>query len=80
MSSNKNEDEIVGLSHKNIRQDILLFKEEVLKDIKVVQKEFSNKFDKMEDLLKDQILSYESKVNFFFYRIKNLSNYISFDR
>ena len=80
MSSNKNEDDIVGISHKNIRQDILLFKEEVLKDIKVVQKDFSKKFAQMEDLLKNQILSFESKVNFFEQRIKNFSNSISFDR
>ena len=80
MSSNKNEDEIFGISQKNIRQDILLFKEEVLKDIKMVQKEFSNKFAKMHDLLKDQINLYESKVNTFEQRIKNLSNLISSDR
>ena len=80
MSSNKNDDEIFGISQKNIRQDILLFKEEVLKDIKIVQKEFSNKFSKMQDLLKDQINIYESKVNTFEQRIKNLSNLVSSDR
>ena len=80
MTSNKNEDEIVGISHKNIRQDILLFKEEVLKDIKVVQREFSNKFSKMEDILKEQILAYELKVSNFEERMKNLSNSFSFDR
>ena len=65
MTLNKNNDEILELSQKNIRQDMLLFKEEVLKDIKNVQKVFSVKFAKMEDLLKEQINLYESKVNSF---------------
>ena len=80
MTSNKNDDEIFGISQKNMRQDILLFKEEVLKDIKAVQKQFSNKFAKMEDLLKNQINIYETKVNTFEQRIKNLSDLISSDR
>ncbi len=80
MTLNKNNDEILELSQKNIRQDMLLFKEEVLKDIKNVQKVFSVKFAKMEDLLKEQINLYESKVNSFDQRIKNLSNLISSDR
>ena len=79
MTSNKNE-ELLGMPQKNIRQEILLFKEEVLKDIKVVQKEFSNKFSKMEDILKEQILAYELKVSNFEERMKNLSNSFSFDR
>ena len=82
MNSNKNENELLGLglSPKAIRQDLLLFKEEVLKDIKVVQKEFTNKFGRMEDILKEQINIYESKVNTFEQRIMNLSNLISADR
>ena len=82
MSSNKNENELLGLglTPKAIRQDLLLFKEEVLKDIKIVQKEFANKFGKMEDILNEQINVYESKVNTFEQRIMNLSNLISADR
>ena len=80
MTSNKNDDEILGISQKNIRQDILIFKEDVLKDIKIVQKDFSSKFDKMEDLIKEQMSIYESKVNSFEHRINNLSNLISADR
>ena len=80
MTSNKNDDEILGISPKNIRQDILLFKEDVLKDIKRVQKEFSNKFGKMEDLIKEQMNIYDSKVNSFEHRINNLSNLISADK
>lgn len=82
MSSNKNDNELLGfgLSPKAIRQDLILFKEEVLKDIKVVQKEFANKFGRMEDILKEQINVYESKVNNFEQRIMNLTNLISADR
>ena len=80
MTSIKNDDEIVKLSQKNLRQDILLFKEEVLKDIKMVQRDFSNKFNKMEDILKEQINLYESKVGVFDQKLKNLSNLISNDR
>ena len=50
------------------------------KDIKVVTKEFSVKFTKMEDLLKEQIKEYEKKVMNFEQRIMNLSNLISSDR
>ena len=80
MASSKNVDEILTLSPMAIRQDILLFKEEVLKDIKVVTREFSMKFSKMEDLLKEQIKAYENKVTTFEQRIMNLSNLISSDR
>jgi hypothetical protein len=57
MSSNKNDNEFLGLglTPKALRQDLILFKEEVLEDIKTVQKEFSNKFGKMEETLKTQI-------------------------
>ena len=82
MSSNKNDNELIGLglTPKAIRQDLILFKEEVLKDIKDVQKEFTNKFGKIEETLKKQINIYESKVNNFEYRINNLSNSISSDK
>ena len=80
MASNQKVDEILSLSPMAIRQDILLFKEEVLKDIKVVTRDFSIKFTKMEDLLKDQIKAYENKVVNFEQRIMNLSNLISSDR
>jgi len=80
MASNQKGDEILSLSPMAIRQDILLFKEEVLKDIKVVTREFSVKFTKMEDLLKEQIKAYENKVSNFEQRIMNLSNLISSDR
>ena len=80
MTSNKNEDEIVGLSNKNIRKEILLFKEEILKDIKGIQKEFSNKFNNLDNTLKEQINLYEIKVNTFEQKIRNLSNLIANDR
>ena len=82
MSSNKNDNELIGLglTPKALRQDLILFKEEVLTDIKSVQKEFTNKFSKMEETLKSQINIYESKVNNFEQRIMNLSNSISSDK
>lgn len=80
MASNQKVDEILSSSPMAIRQDILLFKEEVLKDIRVATKEFSIKFTKMEDLLKEQINAYENKVINFEQRIMNLSNLISSDR
>jgi len=82
MSSNKNDNELIGLglTPKALRQDLILFKEEVLKDIKSVQKEFTYKFSKMEETLKSQINIYESKVNNFEQRIMNLTNSISSDK
>ena len=82
MSSNKNDNELagLGLTPKGLRQDLILFKEEVLKDIKVFQKEFTYKFNKMEETLKTQINVYESKVSNFEQRIKSLSNSISSDK
>ena len=80
MNTNKNDNEVFGITQKSIRQDILLFKEEVLKDVKVAQREFANKFTKMEDILKEQINIYESKINTFEHRIKNLSTLITSDR
>jgi len=80
MNENKKDEELLKLSQKSIRQDILLFKEEVLKDVKNSERQFKKKFGLMEDLLKEQMDAYELKVKSFEERIMNISNLVSSDR
>ena len=80
MTSNKNDDEIFGISQKNMRQDILLFKEEVLKDIKSSIAKITTKHDLEKDDFLQKFLKTESKIETLFNKVVALSNSISIDK
>ena len=76
MNENKN-DSILGLSPKNIKMDLLLFKDDILKDIRNIQKSLDSKYLKAEENLTSKITKFESKISIFEQTIFELSKKIS---
>ena len=74
----KKKDYILG-SHQSIKMDILYFKDDILKDMRSIQKSLDSKYMKAEDNLNLKINSFESKINLFEKKIFELSNKINTD-
>lgn len=74
----RKKDDILG-SQKSIKMDILIFKDDILKDMRNIQKSFDLKYMRAEDNLKVKISSFESKINLFEKKIFELSNKINTD-
>ncbi len=64
MNENKNEG-IPGLSKQSIKMDILLFKDDILKDMREIQRTLDRKYLKTEDNLNSKINMFETKINIF---------------
>ena len=76
--SNENE-EPFALNQKNIKNDMLHFKNEMLKDLKNMQKTITEKFDISNSVLKDKLESYDRKLNLFNDKIIQISNLVATD-
>ena len=74
----KKKDDILG-SHQSIKMDILYFKDDILKDMRSIQKSLDSKYMKAEDNLNLKINNFESKINLFEKKIFELSNKINTD-
>ena len=74
----KKKDDIFG-SPQSIKMDILYFKDDILKDMRSIQKSLDSKYMKAEDNLNLKINSFESKINLFEKKIFELSNKINTD-
>ena len=79
MNENKNEG-IPGLSKQSIKMDILLFKDDILKDMREIQRTLDRKYLKTEDNLNSKINMFETKINIFEKKIFELSNKINIDK
>ena len=75
-----NENEPFSLSSKNIKMDLLHFKDDILKDIKEMQKNISDKFNISNNILKEKLESYDTKLNLYNEKIVQLSNLIIEDK
>ena len=76
--SNENE-EPFALNQKNIKNGMLHFKNEMLKDLKNMQKTITEKFDISNSVLKDKLESYDRKLNLFNDKIIQISNLVATD-
>ena len=76
----KNKNDPFALNSKNIKMDLMLFKNDILKDIKTMQKNFSDKFNISNNVLKEKLESYDSKLNLYNEKIIQLSNKIIEDK
>jgi len=74
----KKKDDILG-SHQSIKMDILIFKDDILKDMRSIQKSLDLKYKKAEDNLNIKINDFESKIVLFEKKIFELSNKINTD-
>ena len=74
------EDPIVGISAKNMKNDILLFKEETLKDFKMAQKKANDNYKVLNLELKERLDSYEQRIKNYEAKILELSKLINTDK
>ena len=77
MSKNKSEENLISINtpidkilpnNQNMKQDILKFKDEILREIKLVKKSFTEKYDFFELMTKEKFSKYDSE--FFSYTEK----------
>ena len=71
---------ILDISEKSIKTDMLHFKEELLKDMKISQKKYYEKLYEMDDSLKKKLENYDNKISAFETKILELSKLIQTDK
>ena len=69
-------DVIVELKPESIKKDIIYFKEEVLKEIKILEKNLFQKSKEANEMLKDKLTTFDIKINLLKDNINTLSNRI----
>ena len=77
--NNENESPF-SMNQKNIKADILHFKDDVLKDMKNMQKIIAEKFEMTNNLLKEKLESYDKKINLYNEKIVQISNQVITDK
>ncbi len=80
MTSKENNDPILGLNTKSMKNDILMFKNETLKDFKEAQKKVSEKYKYLDLEVKEKLNSYEQRITTYENKIIELSNLINTDK
>ena len=80
IKENSINDPIIGLNMNNIKKDLLLLKEEALKDFVEIQKKVSDKYSKLDEMITGKIYDYEERLNYFEFKILQLSKIISSDK
>ena len=67
------------VNQKNLKNDMIHFKDDVLKDMKNIQKNISEKFEMTNNLIKDKLESYDRKMNLYSEKLAQLSNLVVTD-
>ena len=81
-NENRNEkikEEPFVVNQKNLKNDIIHFKDDVLKDMKSIQKNISEKFEMTNNLIKDKLESYDRKMNIYNEKLAQLSSLVVTD-
>ena len=81
-NENKNEkikEEPFVVNQKNLKNDMIHFKDDVLKDIKYMQKNITEKFEMTNNLIKEKLESYDRKMNLYNEKLAQLSNLVVTD-
>ena len=79
MSEINNDTKILGLTPSNIKMDLLRFKDDILKDLRIVQKSLDQKYSRVDDYLKERLNKFDLKISAFEKKISELSNLIITD-
>lgn len=74
-----NEEIITGTSFKNIKMDLLRFKDDILKDMRNIDIKLNKKYLNIEEEIKEKINKFELKIGSLEQKILELSNLISAD-
>ena len=77
---NENDNNPISLNQKKLKNDMLHFKDEILKDMKNMQKTIAEKFEISNSLLKEKIESYDRKINLYNEKIIQISNLVITDK
>jgi hypothetical protein len=80
MTSKEVNDPIVAMNSKNIKSDILMFKNETLKDFKEAQKKVNEKYQSLNFEVKEKLDAYEQRITAYEKKIIELSNLINTDK
>ena len=72
--SNKGDDHIITMKPQAIKMDILLFKNDVLREIKQIEKSIVEKSKEANKMLKDKISLFDNKMGFINEQITSISN------
>ena len=73
-------DPILSLNTNNIKSDLLLFKDETLRDIKEAERKVSDKYKNLDKEIKEKLSSYENRITAYETKIIELSNLINTDK
>ena len=79
-TSNPILDNVFNVNPKQIKADILMFKNEILKDIKTLSRNLTEKYEASNEVITQKIEAYELKINLFNQKIAQLSNEIVTDK
>ena len=80
--SNGNEkikEEPFVVNQKNLKNDMIHFKDDVLKDMKNIQKNISEKFEMTNNLIKEKLESYDRKMKLYNEKLTQISNLVVTD-
>ena len=80
MTSKDVNDPIVAFNPKNVKNDILMFKDEALKDFKEAQKKVNEKYQTLNFEVKEKLDAYEQRITAYESKIIQLSNLINTDK
>ena len=80
ISSSVKVDPIMSLNTKNVKNDILIFKNETLKDFKDAQKKISDKYNTLNMQVLQKLDTYEKRIQTYELKIIELSNLINTDK
>ena len=73
------EEKIMQISSKNMKMDLLRFKDDILKDIRVIEIGLNKKYLKIEESVKEKISKFDLKIASLEQKIFELSNLITTD-
>ena len=71
---------VLNISSKSLKNDLLIFKDEALKDFKEAQKKISEKYKKLDFEIREKLDSYERRINVYESKIMELSKMINTDK
>ena len=70
----------MNIEEKNIKNELLYFKDEVLKDVRLELSKFTSKMDNQNDAFSEKVTSLQNKIGALSEKIINISNSISEDK
>jgi len=74
-----NNDPIMGMGSKDIKNDILMFKEETLRDLKEAKRSISEKYQNLNSQIKEKLEKFELRIKTYESKIMEISSLVNTD-